>query len=116
MFLIKYFKHKREQKDLALIARCVAESIKAVKPTVEAATQEYLVKDEALIIQYLIVSLRGEYLYYLAQKLADPNNIPKLDFYYSNEKKSICERFKKLFPDKEAKDIEELVSHFYPKK
>lgn len=121
--MFSYFRKRREKKDLELIAKITSISNgqfltaqRALKDTMRTSVDEYLATHEHLIINYLIVSLRGEYLYYLAQKMADPDNTPQLGFYYDNEKKMVTERFRKLFPLKTENAVNELVNTFYAKK
>lgn len=121
--MFNYFKRRREKKDLELIAKITSISNaqfltaqRSLKDTMRSSVDEYLATHEHLIINYLIVSLRGEYLYYLAQKMADPDNTPQLDYYYKNEKRLVTERFTKLFPLKTENEVNKLVDTFYAKK
>lgn len=89
----------------------VLNKIMDIKNELPKLIEGHLSKDEALAIVYSIISLRGEFLYNFARKMAEKP--PEIGWYLEMERKTLTERLCKTWPDKKQSEVEELVNEFY---
>ena len=74
-----------------------------------------IANSEALQMLALIISIRGEFMYYLSYKLSENANKPDFEKLYGNEKKLLKERLLTLWKDKPASQVENIINGFYGK-